>query len=516
MTGQIGARSDEPTAVADMGRDHVRGSTLLVGGRIASMVFTVLTQVLIVRALTKAEYGAFAYALALAAAGRTLLSLGQGKMLSRFMALYEEQRDYGRMFGAMALAAGTIMITSTALLVVLFLSQDALVGAAVDDRAAVQLLLILAFMAPLEALDQVFVSLFAVFSRPKAIFFRKYLFTPALRLVVVLVLVATGASVTFLAVGYLAAQVVGLLVYISLLVTVLRERGLLVHLRLRGLTFPFKAVFAFSLPMITGELVYLAMNTGSVVILGIYHSVEDVADYRAVFPAATLNKFVFSSFVTLFLPLAARLFARNDHDGVRRTYWQTALFLAVFTFPVFAMTGPFASATTQTLFGERYSDASAILALLSLGYYINIALGFNAYTLQVYGRIRFLLVSNVVIIAISLGLTLLLVPRLGALGVGISNCLTLVIQNVITQFALRSTIGTAFIDRSYLRCYLIIALVSGVLWGVDVLASPGLPASLFAAAVGSLVVLLSNRRALNLLDTFPELRRVPVLRRVLR
>lgn len=516
MTDTGGTVPTRPTVAADMGREHVRGSTLLVVGRIASLVFTVATQVLIVRALTKGEYGAFAYALALAAAGRTLLSLGQGKILSRFMAQYEEQRDYPRMFGAMLLAAGTILVTSTILVVALFVAQDALVGTAVDDRAAIDLLLILAFLAPLEALDQVFVSIFAVFSKPRAIFVRKYLFTPGLRLVVVLVLVLTGASVTFLAVGYLAAQVVGFFVYIALLVTVLRDRGLLQHLRWRGMTMPFRAVFALSLPLITGELVFLAMNTGSVVMLGYFRSVEEVASYRAVFPSATLNKFIFTNFETLFLPLAARLFARGDHAGLRRTYWQTAVLLAVFTFPVFAMTGPFASATTETLFGARYADASVVLALLSVGYYVNIALGFNTFTLQVYGRVRFLVVSNIVVIIVSLGLGLLLVPRWGALGVGVANGTSLVFQNVITQIALRRTLGTAFIDRTYLRCYAIIVVVAAALWGLDVLLSPGLVVSLVLASAASLLVLLLNRRVLDLTDTFPELRRVPVLGRLLR
>src|ERR687885_325953 len=92
-----------------MGRRHVRGSSLLVLGRVLSMFISMATQVLIVRALTKGDYGAFAYALAISSAGATILSLGQGKLLSRFMAMYEEQKDYARMFGAMALAIGTVM-----------------------------------------------------------------------------------------------------------------------------------------------------------------------------------------------------------------------------------------------------------------------------------------------------------------------------------------------------------------------------------------------------------------------
>ena len=499
-----------------MGREHVRGSTLLVVGRVASMVFTVATQILIVRVLTKTEYGGFAYALAMASAARTLLSLGQGRLLSRFMAMYEEQRDYSRMFGCMVLAGGTIAATSTLLIAALFIVQDRLVGTAVDDPAAVDLLLVLAFLAPLEALDQVFVSLFAVFSKPQAIFFRKYLFTPALRLGVVLLLVLTGASVMFLAVGYLAAQVVGLAVYMALLARVLRERNLLQHFRLRGLSMPFRAVFSFSLPLATGELVYLSMNTGSVVLLGYFQSLEDVANYRAVFPSATLNKFIFSSFVTLFLPMAARLFTRRDNEGMRDSYWHTAVFLAVFTYPVFALTGPFAPATTQAMFGVRYADASGVLALLSLGYYVNSALGFNTYTLQVYGRIRFLVVANIVMAVTNIVLGLLLVPWLGAIGVAIANCGTLVLQNVVQQLALRSTIGTAFVERPYLRCYLIIAGVTLVLWGFERAVRPGLVISIGAAAVGSCVVLFLNMRRLQLADTFPELRRIPLLGRWIR
>jgi len=69
---------------------HIRGSALLVLGRVLSMVLSMATSVVLVRVLTKADFGAFAYALTLAAAARVLLSLGQGMLLSRFMATYEE------------------------------------------------------------------------------------------------------------------------------------------------------------------------------------------------------------------------------------------------------------------------------------------------------------------------------------------------------------------------------------------------------------------------------------------
>src|SRR5829696_735307 len=112
MTEQVGEERDGEHA-ARLNKRHVRGSMLLLVGRLVSLVFTVLTQIVIVRALSKADYGVFAYAFTLTAAGRVLLSLGQGRLLSRFMAKYEEQKDFARMFGAILMAVGAIVITAT-------------------------------------------------------------------------------------------------------------------------------------------------------------------------------------------------------------------------------------------------------------------------------------------------------------------------------------------------------------------------------------------------------------------
>ncbi len=497
-----------------MRRSQVRGSALLVVGRIVTLLLTTATQIVIVRALTMSDFGAFSYALALVAAGRTLLSLGQGRLLSRFMAKYEEHQDYDRMFGAVLLAVGTIVVTSLVGLGLFLVFPGQLLD--VHDPATVQVVFILLLLAPLEALDQVFINIFAVFSAPGAIFFRKYLLTPGLRLAVVLALALTGASVEFLAIGYVAAGIVGLVVSLAVLVRVLRERGLLEKLRPRRLRVPFKAVFSFSTPLITGELLQLSLVVGGVLVLGYYQSAEEVASYRAVFNPSRLNTAVLGAFVPLFLPLAARLFERGDIDGLRRAYWHTGAFVAVLTFPIFALTGPLAHDLTLLLFGPRYSDSALVLALLSIGYYFSTALGFNAYTLQVCARLRFLVGVNLSVATLNIGLSILLVPRYGAVAVAIANLVALVMQNVLNQWALRTSIRTGFIDRSCLRCYLAIVACAAALWAFQWTLRPGLLVGLAATTLASLVVLVVSRRAIELEENFPELRRVPVLRWLLR
>jgi O-antigen/teichoic acid export membrane protein len=496
-----------------MRRTQVRGSALLVGGRIFTMVLTTATQVVVVRALTKADFGAFAYALAIATAGQTLLSLGQGRLLSRFMAKYEEQRDYDRMFGAMVLAVGTIAVTSILLLGLMFLIPGQLIPT--QDPDTVQVVLILVFLAPIQALDQVFVSLFAVFSAPGAIFFRKYLFTPGLRLVVVVLLAATGSSVTFLAIGYVLTGVIGLVVSMAVFLSVLRERGLLSKLHPSRIRVPYRDVFSFSMPLITGEVLLMSFTVGGVLILGHYQSASEVAIYRAVFNPSRLNTAVLGAFVPLFLPLAARLFERDDVAGLRRAYWHTGAFVAVLTFPIFALTGPLAPSLVGLLFGERYAASGPVLALLSVGYYFSTVLGFNAYTLQVCGRIRFLVGVNIGVAALNVGLCFALVEPLGALGIAVANLIALVVQNLLQQWALRGALGTAFVDRGCAWCYLVIAACAAALWALQELVDPNFVVAFLAASVASLVVLLASRRAIELADTFPELRRLPLVGRLL-
>ena len=172
---------------------------------------------------------------------RFLLSLGQGKTLSRFLAIYVEERDFGKLFGSVLVAAGTVLATGTLLIGGLFLFRDGLAGSVLHDSSAVTVLLIVVFLAPMEALDQLFVAIFAVFTKPRSIFFRKYLFTPCLRLAVVAAVAATSGSVETLAVGYVGAQVLGLLVYMTMLRKVLAEQGLLAQVGWRDLRWPVGA-----------------------------------------------------------------------------------------------------------------------------------------------------------------------------------------------------------------------------------------------------------------------------------
>ncbi|MGH8908924.1 MAG: flippase [Egibacteraceae bacterium] len=499
----------------DAAKTQIRGSSLLLAGRLLSMAINTAVQVLIVRSLSKTSYGAFAYALSFVSLGETIVTMGLDRAVTRFVPIYDERREYGKLLGTLALVLGTIVGLGLVTVLLVIGLQGVIAGRLIEDRQAVTLLVILIALAPLQALDSLAVGMFAVFARPGAIFLRRYVLAPGLRLVVVVLLILGDSGAAFLAAGYVAAGAVGVAIYGVILIHAMRARGLLTPANVRAIQLPAREIFAFTLPLLTSDLVYVVMHVCDAVMLGYFRGTAEVAAFRAVQPTAKLNQLVMSSFAFLFLPLAARMFARHDRRGIDTLYWQTAIWLAVLSFPLFLLTFSLAQPLALLLYGPRYAESGVYLALLSFGTYIQAASGFNGLTLKVVGRLRFIVVINLIAAIANVLVNLALIPRFGALGAAIGTCGAYVLHNALKQIGLRTGTGVRLFHRDTLRVYGAIVVGAGGLLAVQTLLSPPLWTGVALAALISLVVFWISRPLLRLDDMFPELTRFRILRALL-
>jgi O-antigen/teichoic acid export membrane protein len=434
---------------------------------------------------------------------QSLITLGLDRGVVRFLAMYHEEKDYRRMFGTITMTVLVIATLGLAAVLILYGFQG-FATRWVPDREALGLLLILIFLAPVEALDDLLEGMFAVFSKPQAIFVRRHVLAPALKLVVVIGLILNHSDVYFLAVGYLLASVLGLVIYSHQLYIVMRDRGLLANWSFKDLLMPWKDVFGFSLPLLTQDLVPLAINTISALLVGHYWGTTSVAALRAVQPTARLNELVMASFSTLFTPQAARMHAKDDKAGINELYWRTTIWIAIISFPIFAVTFSLAQPITVLLYGSRYAHSAPILALLSLGYYFNAALGFNGLTLKVIGRVRYLVLISFATVLVSLVASLLLVPRFGAVGAGVGMMIGLIAHNVFKQAGLRLGTGVTLFEWRYFRVYLVIGLCALGLLAFQLVTSAPVYVSLIVAALAVFIVFRTTGRLLEVEEMFPE------------
>jgi O-antigen/teichoic acid export membrane protein len=494
----------------------VRGSSLLLLGKVLALGLNFVSQVLIVRYLTKNDYGAFAYALSIVMLFKGLVLFGIPDTLARFLPYYRERGRQRAMPGAMVFGFGVVL--GLGLLCAVGVALVAQVSGArfIADSQARDLAIILAFLIPLEAFNDLLTTLFAVFASPRAIFFRRSVLAPGLRLGLIVALMLSGAGVVELAAGYVAISAVGVLIYISMFGNLLRHDADMSFRAPRSLDYPVKEMLAFAVPTLATAFVWVLMESSDAILLGHFRDSAAVASFRAVLPVARLNQFVLLAFGTLYTPLAARVFARGEDEELSDLYWQTAAWVAVLTFPVFVLSFAFARPLVETLFGARYSNSAVILTLLSFSYFIQSATGFNGVTLKVFRKMRYSVVIDSTAAVLNIGLNLYLAPRYGAVGVAVGTTLTMTAHNVLKQLGLWRFTPIAPVPRNYLPFYGAVVGVSALMVVLQWLTTPNIVVALALGAVGSLFVLWVALHTLRIATVFPEIERVPIVGALLR
>lgn len=496
-------------------RRQLRGSGLLLSGRAISVGVKFIAQLVVVRYLATADYGSWTYALSAVAVFQGISSLSLKRAVSRFLPIYHEEGDYDHFFGTLFMVLAAIVVAGTAIIGAFF-AFPGLVEKLVSGQGELPLTLlsVMIFLVPLEALDGMLTDLFASFSESRAIFVRRYVLTPGLRLAVVLLLVLLDQSVLFLAAGYVAAVLAGILAYVTMLVPLLRREGLLERLHPRNIDLPLRDVLSYTVPLMTTDVRAALMTNAAPLLLGYFSGMSEVALFRVVLPLATANQLVMQSFALLYKPTASRLYARGDLEGIRHHYWRTALWVAVLAFPIFAVTFAAGDPLTTFLYGERYQASGTILSLMAFGYFFNASLGFNGMTLQVMGKVREMVLINLLAVVTCVGLNLLLVPRMGALGAGIATAGSLVAHNLVKHAFLRMETGLPLFDPDYAWSYATIGVGAVALTTLLLVRPGGVYVMVPLALLVALLVFLGAKSDLRLAETFPELSEIRGLRMI--
>jgi len=328
-----------------------------------------------------------------------------------------------------------------------------------------------------------------------------------------LLLIALKTDAVFLAYGYLASSVLGMLVCGGILVRHMERNGLSAHFHPREIHLPVRELFSFVLPMMTSDLIPVMKGTVIVLLLGRHCGLRDVALYLVVMPAANMNCIVGITAGVLYMPLATRLLARGDQKGLVQLYWRTAAWVAVLSFPIFVATFAFARPLTIGLFGARYADASLILSILSAGCFFEVMWGFNGLTLKALNKGGYIVTCNVLTAVMTCGLALVLIPSYGALGAAITDAAAMVTIAILRQMALRLAVGVELFDSKFLALYLFIVAAAAPLFIVRSVVGSHLYVGMVLGLLSMAAVLLVTRKELRIPEIFPESIRLPLMSR---
>ena len=497
----------------EISRDQIRGSSLFLVGNVLSLAITFLPHLVLVRYLAPEAFGHLAYALSLVAVGKTY-SLGFNEAMSRFVPIYHARRETAKVLGSIVVVFAVTLLISGLLLVTFAFASGPILALLTKGREPAGLLLILMFLVPLETMNLLIMNLFACFGRTREIFWGRFIVPPMLRVIVITLVVLRHSGLPFLAYGYLLAELITAFLFSALIVCELHRQKLL--LKVSCVRLPTREIFGFSFPLMTSNVIGMIGTSIPVLLLGYFHPMSTVAYYRVVLPAAVLCSMIPSNFMPLYLPSASRLFAKGDTAGINHLFWETSLWMSVLAFPIFTLTACFARPLTIFLYGARYAPSAPILAVLSLGYFINVIFAFNGVTLKVLGKIRLMVILNIVTPIIIVIFNLLLIPRYGAFGAAVATSAGLIMQSLLRQLSLwLASGGISFFERRFVSFFLVLGASASSLYVVQLFGANNVYVALTLALTVSSFVLWLVKKHLKIADTFPEILRLPVIGRLL-
>jgi Mn2+/Fe2+ NRAMP family transporter len=109
-----------------------------------------------------------------------------------------------------------------------------------------------------------------------------------------------------------------------------------------------------------------------------------------------------------------------------------------------------------------------------------------------------------------------LVPGYEALGAAIAYSVTNLLVTTMRQAGLARRTTVRALDRRYATVWLVAAGAAGAALAIELALSPPIPVGIALVALAMAVLLRTARRQLRILETFPEIARLPVIRSLLR
>src|SRR5258705_7643585 len=90
---------------------HIRSSSVLLVGRALTLALNFGSYLLLARYLSRADYGAMSYALAVVSFLQGFATFELSSALSRWLPLYRERRQDGAAYGSVALAVAFVLFS---------------------------------------------------------------------------------------------------------------------------------------------------------------------------------------------------------------------------------------------------------------------------------------------------------------------------------------------------------------------------------------------------------------------
>jgi len=403
--------------------------------RIFSAAIAFVSQIVLARLMGEFEYGIFAFVWVLVVLAGNLSCLGFHTSVIRFLHQHRARGELATVRG-LNLAVRLVALVSASAVAGLGFLFLYVFGDTVEAYYLVPIALAF-FTMPMIALGDVLDGTARSNGWTVTALSPTYLIRPALILAFMLLAIWLGAPQT----AVTAMQAALAATYVTTLSQLLR-----LTLRLRreygpgAKRFELGAWFRYSLPLFLVDGIGFLLTNADVVVVGIYLPPDQVGIYYAAAKTIVLVQFVYFSIKAAAGPRFSAIMAEGDMPALaafagqmaRWSFWPS---LAV------GLAALAAGELLLSLFGSAFTAGYWLMAILFAGILAKSLVGPGEVLLSMAGRQNLCVLLYAATLAASVGLYVVLIPRLGLTGAALATAAGMMIEAVLLHIAVRRTLG---------------------------------------------------------------------------
>jgi O-antigen/teichoic acid export membrane protein len=420
----------------DLAATIYRGAGLFMMVQVAGTALSFGLNVVLARSLGVEGYGVFAYAATWLATLLVFCGLGLNTTTLRYVAAYRAQEEWALLKGFVRVSRLATTAASIATAVVL-----AIVATTQRDRIGVDLartLQVTALTLPVSALLFLSSATLRSLKRVASSQFPMTIGQPLLFALAVLgaryfvagPLTAPVAATLFLAAGLLCLAVS----------EGLAARALPAPVREGAMRYDFRTWRRVTLPLFLVAFFQLGLSRVDTLFLGLFAEPREVGLYSSASRMAGFLLFGISAVNAWVAPMISEMYVRRDTEQLARMVRLGTWTILGFTLPISLCFLAFGR-EILSVFGPDFREAYPALAILVVGQLVHSTMGIGGYLLTMTAHQRDAMVIDGLSAVVGVGLSLVLIPRLGMNGAALANAATLALRTLAVTFVAHARLG---------------------------------------------------------------------------
>ncbi|TKX67637.1 flippase [Halorubrum sp. GN11GM_10-3_MGM] len=456
--------------MGDNGVGRVRRNAIyLFLGVVVANLASFLFRALLAREFGPGGFGVFSLALMITSIATVVALLGLPDGVITFVSKFNGRGEHGRVVSVVAASFGLSFGIGILLAIVVVLAAPVLSTRGFDSPALADVLWWFAWIIPANVIVDISAAYFLGIQRGEYNTIIKQVLPKTTLLMLVAAIAVTDSPLVAVGVGYLVATGFAAAVgFIAVGMSLPVKEVAVVRTDIRELV-------SYSLPLLATSAIGLALNWTDVVVVGYILGSDAVGMYQAAFVlAANIHIFLGAISGSLY-PNFSSLLADEQYSAISRQFTEgTRWAVLITTAPAIYLVG-FPSLSLEMLFGNDFTGAATVLAVLVAGKGLVILFGPSTDLLKAVEESRYVAITYGLAAVLNLALNVALVPVAGIVGAAFGTAIATMFGNYLHFRRTREHVNVTLPIKpllralvaglaAYLPCLFLISYVESLYW----------------------------------------------------